>query len=251
MAAGLIVYDLLFWGAATGIWGVAILAAREVLLRLWPVSPWLAVPAAVMATLVVAIAEVGVLSLLLPRAKPGRYEMMKGTAFWGWLLRSLLRRVLFVPGVKPLIFASNVLRFLALRAMGAKVAFTANMSTDVDLLDPWLLEVGAGATIGARCLVSGHYVEGGKLVLGEVVVGEKALLAAEVLVGPNVRIGKNVRALARAAVSIGCTVGDGAELGPGARFAGYNGVAAGAKVPAGAKLMKGESFPAEVGAREE
>jgi UDP-3-O-[3-hydroxymyristoyl] glucosamine N-acyltransferase len=160
----------------------------------------------------------------------------------------MLRRILFVPGVRWFIFSSNMLRFLALRGLGARVAFTTNMSVDADILDPALFVAGPGATIGARCLVSGHYIEDGKLVLGEVRVGRGSLLAAEVGCAPEVTIGDKVLVKARAALSLGVKVGDRAVLGGASVIDAFAVIGEGAEigntvyvkprteVPAGAKI---------------
>ena len=63
------------------------------------------------------------------------------------------------------------------------------------------VEIQKGATVGARCLLSGHCIEVGKLILGEIAVAPRALLAAEVLVGPSVRVGEGAMVKARAALS--------------------------------------------------
>lgn len=217
MGPGLVLYDVLVVAFATVLYGGAAFAAAKTYERLVMYVPWpLALFPAFFVGLIALILEVGVLTALAPRLKPGRYEMMKGPVFFGWILRSLYRRILFAPGLKWFLFSSNVLRWLTMRALGANVAFSTNMSSDVDILDPSLLTAGPGATIGARCLVSGHYVDGGKLVLGPVEIGERSLLAAEVMVGPHVVIGKRVMVKARASVSIGARIGDGAEIGGGA-----------------------------------
>lgn len=214
MAAGLLVYDLLFVAVASALYGGAAALAAEVHRRLSPVIGWsFALFPSFLVGLTALVVAVGVLSALCPRPRPGTHAMMKSASFWGWLLRSLLRRVLFAPGLRWFLFSSNVLRFLALRALGARVAFTANMSTDVDLLDPWLLEVEPGATIGARSLLSGHFVEGGKLVLGEIKVERGALLAAEVLVGPDVVVGAGAVVKSRTALAVGVRVGARATVG--------------------------------------
>ena len=148
MAAGLLVYDLLLLAFAVGLWGGAGWVGARVHAALAPFGPWLAIPAALLAGLLAAILAVGALGLLTPRPDAGRVELMKGRRFWAWLIRSLYRRVLLPGPLKPIVFTFNTLRFLALRALGARVAFSANMSTDVELLDPPLLEVGPGATIG-------------------------------------------------------------------------------------------------------
>lgn len=214
MGLGLVVYDVLFVALATALYGGALAAAARVFQTLAAHVPWpLAVFPAAFAGIATLIAEVSLLSALCPRLRPGRYPLMKGPVFFGWILRSLLRRILFLPGVRWILFSSNVLRFFALRGLGARVAFTTNMSADADLLDPALFVAGPGATIGARCLVSGHYIEKGELVLGEVRVGKGALLAVEVICGPGVVVGEGVLVKGRAGISIGARLEDRAVIG--------------------------------------
>jgi acetyltransferase-like isoleucine patch superfamily enzyme len=257
VAPGLLVYDLLFLALATAAYGAAARAGAEAFVRLAPVltAPFALVPAVVVALLAL-IAEVGVLSFLCPRLTPGSYPMMKGKVFFGWMLRSMLRRLLVAPGIKWAIYTSNVLRFLALRAMGARVAFTSNMSSDVDLLDPALLEVGAGAILGAKTFVSGHYIDRGQLVLAPVRIGARALLAAEVSVGPGVTVGAKAIVKPRAGLGPSAYVGDeaqiggealldlGARVGERADLGQRVHVGVRAEVPPGAKVAPGETVTA-------
>lgn len=230
MGLGLLVYDLIYMILCFVLYGAALIVGGRAAMELVRWVPWaLAFLVGCTVAVMALIAEVGILTALLPRLKPGRHVMMKGM-FLVWILRSLLRRVLFLPGVKFVLFSSNLLRFFALRALGARVAFTANVSTDADLLDPSLLRLGPGATVGARCLLSGHYVEGGKLILGEITIGDKALLAAEVLVGPSVKIGAGATVKARAALSMGVSIGDGADVGGEAVLDNYAQLAARSRV---------------------
>ncbi|MGA9523959.1 MAG: hypothetical protein WBV82_21035 [Myxococcaceae bacterium] len=234
MGTGLALYDAIYLTVATVLYGLALIAGAEAfaLLTRWLPWPFAFMPAVVVGLLAL-IAQVGLLSALLPRLRPGRYPMMKGRVFFGWIFRSLLRRVLFVPGVKWVVMSSNVLRFLALRALGARVAFTANMSSDVDVLDPSLLEVGPGATIGARSFLSGHWVEGGKLVLGEIRVGARSLVAAEVIIAPGVVIGERAVVKARASLGPEVQVGDRADIGAAAILVSHVVVEPGARVDVG------------------
>ena len=242
MAAGLLVYDLLLLAFAVGLWGGAGWVGARVHAALAPFGPWLAIPAALLAGLLAAILAVGALGLLTPRPDAGRVELMKGRRFWAWLIRSLYRRVLLPGPLKPIVFTFNTLRFLALRALGARVAFSANMSTDVELLAPPLLEVGPGATIGARCMIAGHYVDAGKLRLEPVRVEKGALLAAEVLVGPGVVVGEGARVLAGVKLGPGTRVGAGAVIEAGVRFEGQSVVAPGVRVPAGTNVLRGVAW---------
>lgn len=253
MGAGLLVYDVLFLTLAALVYGGSAWAAARTFRVASLHLPWelCLVPSSLAFTLAV-IAQVGLLSALCPRLVPGRYPMMKSPVFWGWLFRSMLRRLLLLPGLKWLVMTSNVLRFFALRALGADVAFSASMSSDVDVLDPQLLRVSKGAMLGARSILTGHYVEQGTLVLGAISVGEGALLAADVMCGPEVTIGAGARIGARTSLSVGVVVGEdarvaadvfldmGAKVGKGAR------VSTRAFLPRGADVADGARFPAQV-----
>jgi acetyltransferase-like isoleucine patch superfamily enzyme len=217
MIPGLIAYDVLFAIAAALLYGPAAYLALEVWQRIAARTYWALGIVPTFVTFAVAlIIEVAALGALLPRLRPGRYALMKHPIFFVWLVRSMLRRLLFAPGLKWFLFASNTLRFFSLRALGARVAFDANMSADVDILDPWLLTAESGATIGARAMLASHYVERGELVLGPVFVGKGALVASEVLVGPSVSIGARAVVKPLASLSVGVTVGEGAQIGPSA-----------------------------------
>jgi acetyltransferase-like isoleucine patch superfamily enzyme len=231
MAFGLVFYDLLYLTLASAMYGGALCAGVHAYAWLAARVPWpIAAVLAVYAALAVLIAEAGLATLPCPRLEPGLYEMMKGRVFFGWIFRSLIRRVLFVPGVKWLIFSSNVLRFCALRALGADVAFSSNLSADADLLDPALITLGPGAIVGARCILTGHFVQDGKLLLGTVKVERGALLAGEVGMMPNTSVGPKALIKSRVSLSLGSVVGAGAHVG------GATGVDANAKIGAKARV---------------
>ncbi len=251
MVAGLLLFDLLFILLATLCHGSALAAGAWVYSALAARVPWpFAVVPAVYVGLLVLVAEVSLGTALCPRLRAGRFPLMKGAVFFSWTFRMLLRRVVSVPGVKFLLFSNNLLRFLLLRGLGARVAFSANMSSDVELLDPALLSVGAGAVLGARTMISSHYIDQGMLVLGEIHVGEGALLAFDVGCGPGVRIGRRASIRPRSTVSVDVELGEGANvgmasvleagviLGAGAR------VSAGTFVPRGTRVQDGGRYPA-------
>ncbi len=214
---------LLYWGAGSaGLWLFGALGALPL-----PVAALLAF----LGGLVTLVGEVGLASALLPRLKAGAYPLLKHPIFFSWLFRSMLRRILWFPPLKTILFTSNVLRWLSLRALGAKVSFTANMSSDVDLLDPALTSVGAGATLGTRCMLAAHYVKDGNLVLAPIEVGAGALLGAHVMVAPGARFGARALILSRGAINQDCEVGEGAIVGADVRTEPGVQIEAGSKVP--------------------
>lgn len=217
MIPGLIVYDVLFAMMGTLLYGPAAYFAFEVWQRIAARTYWALGIVPTFVTFALAlIVEVAILGAVLPRVLPGRYPLMKHPIFFVWLLRSMLRRLLFAPGLKWFLFASNTLRFLSLRALGARVAFDANMSADVDILDPWLLTIENGATIGARAILASHYVDRGKLVLGPVTVRAGALVGASVMVGPSVEIGARTVIKPLTSISNDVSVGEDTQVGPNA-----------------------------------
>jgi len=210
MLPGILLYDALYLTFASVIYASCLALA----LRCAPALPWpLAVPICALVFLLALIVEVGLLTALCPRLVPGRYLLLKDRVYFGWLFRSMLRRILFVPGIKWILFSSNVLRFLALRALGADVSLTSFVSTDVELLDPSLVCIEPLATLGARVMVSCHYVSGGKLLLKPVRIGTGAMLAAEALLAPGVTIGARASIGSRAALGVQVTVEEEAEIG--------------------------------------
>ena len=251
MAPLLVLYDALYLSLAALLYGGAGWAGMTAFRGLAVVLPEaLAAALGVLAGLLALIAQVFALSLVCPRLVPGRYPLARpGKVAISWILRSMLRRILLLPGLKWVLYSSNVLRFLSLRALGAQVAFTANVSSDVDILDPQLLTLGAGVVVGARCFLTGHLVRDGVLLLRAVEIGPGALLALQVVVAPGCSIGARAVLKPGASLSVGAQVGEGAEIGIGALVDTLARVGAGAvvdtlaHVPPRARVPAGARFP--------
>jgi acetyltransferase-like isoleucine patch superfamily enzyme len=219
MAAGLVLYDILFVLAATLLYGGAVTAGVRAFVALSSHIPWpLAIVPSLAFALLALIAEVFLATSLCPPLRPGRYRMMKSVTFYSWIFRSMFRRLLFDCGLRWLLFSSNVLRFLAFRALGAKVDFTVSMSPDVVVTDPALLTIKAGAMIGSRSYIAGHFVENGRLILAPVEIGEGCLLALDVLCGPGVVLGRKVTVKAFVTLAPNVHVGDDVDIGPAAQI---------------------------------
>lgn len=244
MTLGLVAFDVVTLVCAVAFYGGAALAADAVYTRLVLRMPWpFAFVLAAVVFLFVLILIVSIACRATPRPRPGRFALMKGAVFWGWIFRMAFTRLLFPPGLKELIFYSNVLRFLALRGLGARVAFSASMSSDVVLLDPALLSVEKNAMLGARALVSGHFIENGELRLDEVHIGEGALLGMDVACAPGVIVAARAVVQPRATLSVRVKVGEGAVVGVASLLEADVVVADGAKVPAFSRLEPRTRFP--------
>lgn len=250
MVAGLFAFDLLYVALSTALYGLAAHAGFLLAGRLPDGLPLaVRIAAGVLVALVALAAEVALLVAVLPRLQPGRHPFLRGRVFWSWALRFVLRRILHFPALKAVYFGSNVLRWLSLRALGARVAFASNMSNDVDVLDPSLLTIDTGATIGARALLSGHYVQDGMLVLGEIRVGAGALVSVGVTIGPDVTIGPRATVKGLSALTRDIVIGDGADIGGETAIEPHVRIGAGAKtaprahVPPRTVIADGESWP--------
>lgn len=218
MKLGMALFDALSLLAMCALWSLGVWCALWVFAAIGE-SVWLPLAGLLSALsgLLALIATVGLIHHLLPAVRPGRYALMRDPMFFIWVSRFILQRALLPPGLRELIFAHNTLRFLALRALGARVAFGASMSSDVTVLDPWLLQVDAGAVLGTGSLIAGHFIDQGRLVLAPVHVEADALLAARVIVGPGARIRQGARVLTGAMIGERVEVGEGAIVGADAR----------------------------------
>lgn len=179
------------------------------------VGAFLAAFVACLVFVLVLIAEVGLLHRVLPKPRAGRHDMLKGAAFWGWILNFMLRRLLYLGPLRNIIYASNTLRYFSLRALGCNIAFSASLSSDVDILDPALTTIGPNATLGARVLLSSHYFDKGMLTLAPIVIEKGALLSIETVCAPGVTIGEGAQILGRVSLSVFATVGAGARVNHG------------------------------------
>lgn len=216
MAGGMIAMDVITLLFAAALYGASARAAMEVFRRTAPFAGLLVgAVAAVLAFLVTLLLLVFVLHRVFPKPAPGRHKMMKGAAFWGWTLNFLLKRVVYFPPLRAVLYSSNILRFLSLRALGCDIAFTASMSIDADVMDPSLTIIGPGATLGTRTLVASHYFEGNELTLAPVTIGKDVLLGADTTIGPGCTIREGARVLGRTTLSVFCNIGERARIQPG------------------------------------
>jgi hypothetical protein len=105
---------------------------------------WALIPFFALAFLLAMIAMALLVRLALPRLEPGTHAFPGSRAAKAWLAHLALARIVALPLWSNLVMAFASLRFLALRARGARVAFDIEASLDVYLGDAPLLEVGSG-----------------------------------------------------------------------------------------------------------
>ncbi len=219
-------------------------------------------PVAYLLFLVVLIFLVGAAVRLLPPVSPGLYALShKTTTAWG--LRLMAQRILYLPLWRRTILGSNLLRYLALRALGARTSYFVRTATDAWILDPALLDLGRGVLLAAGSSVAGHLMGQSKLLLGRAeladgvqvqpnayvsldckmgqdsVLGFRSVLCPHVRVGARTVIKDNVVVHETAQIGDDVTIGSHAVIGAGAQVLTGATVDDGAHIPAGAVVRPG------------
>ncbi len=238
MTFGFWLMDALYLGGLVGLLFASASAAVAVFdaLALSSSIP-LALAGALLAALTTWILTVGVVTALLPRPRPGKFKLMAHPVFYVWTISLLLRRYLDIPPIQTVIFQSNLLRFLVMRLLGARVHFTTSMSSDVLLLDPALFTAGPGCVLGSQSIFAGHLVLEGRLLLAPIVLGRDVEIGGRVLVGPGVEIGDGAR------VGIAASLAPKVKIGAGATIGAHALIDAGAQVGKGARVLGNTYVP--------
>jgi acetyltransferase-like isoleucine patch superfamily enzyme len=113
---------------------------------------------------------------------PGTYDM-GDAVFSYWMLLTVLYRLgksaLFP--VTPF-FAQPLVEAL----FGARVGRNVALGGSID--DPYQVTLGDEVIVGDRSLVSGNYISGGKLTCGTVTIGAGATIGAHCVILPNTEI---------------------------------------------------------------
>ena len=129
-----------------------------------------------MVTSLLYIALCFVIRLLIPKLKPGTYNLEKDSMVVVWFMHMSLSRSLNSTGLRAIIRSSNVLKYLYYRALGANIAYSANFSTDLDIVDPSLVTMEKNVMVGGRCIISCHLIYNNKLVLKPIVIKKEAFI---------------------------------------------------------------------------
>jgi hypothetical protein len=258
MTLGFLLMDALYLGGLVGLLVAASLAGLGTYHAATSAAlhPAPALVAGLLAAGLTWIFTVAAVTALLPRPRPGRFKLLAHPMFYLWMVTLVLRRYLDIPPVHTIVFQSNVLRFLVMRLLGARVHLTTSMSSDVLLLDPALFTAGPGCVLGAQTIFAGHLVLEGRLLLAPIRLGSRVEVGGRSLVGPGVEIGDDVRIGIAVSLAPGVTIGDGASIGShvlvdvgasigkGARVLGNTYVPPGAEVPDGAVWTGDEAVTA-------
>lgn len=193
MLLPLILYDIVLFIMATILYGcsfmVTILLAADFYhqLPLWLF--FFTIPALVIVFVLTLIFGVFVLRLSTPSMKEGYYNSPGSGGFYIWTFYLALNRMIFLHPIKNIILYSATLRFFALRALGAKVAYASSISADVDLVDLPMVSIGKDSLVGAYTIITGHFINKEKIRLGKVVIGDNVNIGGYCHISPDVEIG--------------------------------------------------------------
>jgi UDP-3-O-[3-hydroxymyristoyl] glucosamine N-acyltransferase len=229
--AGRVLFDAVAAVVCWVIVGVPAVAAGGLVRWLgWlPMVPWwhwAAAPLLVPLFLVGLVFTAGVLRILLPRPRPGRYPFPWHPQSVVWLLHFAVQRFMYLPLWRHFLFSFSTLRWMLLRALGCRSAFDIDTGSDVQVLDPCLVELGPGVMIGAGSMLAAHAVEGRTLYLGRIVLGEGVQVANNAGIGPGVTIGEYT------VIGPECRIGADSSFGPFAHLGAACLVSPGARVGA-------------------
>lgn len=225
MRASLIVYELFLMVLSVGVYGSAFVLTAAVALGLGALLPWgwpwwgFLMPVLVVVFIVGVIASVGLLRFVLPAMNAGHFTAPVSPAFYIWTLHLSLNRLIFIEPLHSLILYSSVLRYLALRALGAKLAYGTSISARVSFTDLPFIEIGEGCIVGANSLLTGHYLNKGNLFLGKIVIGERVNVGGYCRIGPGVEIGDDTWIGADCQIAPMVTIGKKCTLEPGSTLA--------------------------------
>jgi acetyltransferase-like isoleucine patch superfamily enzyme len=126
-----------------------------------------------------------------------------------WFSAALTTTCLVHSPFRPMTSGLSLLACWYYRGMGARMPNSVLLGAGSRITDPWFVEVGENAVIGADAVILGHLGHGEQIVLGRVVIGVGVVVGMRAVIFPDVRIGHYARVGAGAVVTRGTTIPDG------------------------------------------
>lgn len=248
-------FDAAFLAMATAVVGLPLMGVALLTIHL-PGPTWLKWALGPVEALVFLFGMAGttwLVRLLLPRLEPGSYAYPAHPQCRAWLLHFALRRIAALQLWAPVIFSFASLRFVMLRALGARVAFDMQTSVDARVIDCPLVEVGEGSMLAAETLVVGHFLENDQLMLAKVQIARGVQVMGGATLAPGVCLGENVVVGPGSKLLPHVQVGEDSYVGMACLL--YNGVRVGANAVIGhevtceADVVIGDGAVVQSGAR--
>ncbi len=217
MRISLFLYDISLFIVSLLVYGsAATLAAAFFSATAFIPWPWrgFMLPLTVIVFVLGVIGMVAIFNRLLPRMEEGHFPGPISKAFYVWTAYLTINRMIFLMPIKNIVLYSPLLRILAFRALGARLAYGTSISANVEFTDLPLIEVGEGSIIGAWSLLSGHYLNKGNLYLGKIIIGERVNVGGYCRIGPGVTIGNDSWIGADCQIAPMVTIGSGCTIEP-------------------------------------
>jgi hypothetical protein len=140
--------------------------------------------------LVVAfICPVFLMRILLPRLKRGVYPMGVNRGSITWFCHLGLSRSAEISGLRPLLNAFYLTKFLHWRALGMQIDYGVNTSIGVSFVDLAMIKIGKGSTISEGVHIACHTFVGDRLWISPVEIGENVFVGMNCILGPKAKIG--------------------------------------------------------------
>lgn len=191
----------------------AVLSSRIVFSHYGWFGIFLASPLLIAGVLISFCFGVFLLRISAPRLKEGEFPFPDHSVSRSWAIHLQIARLAQMTGIRPFFMGTNITRFLLLRALGAKVAFRMNTSSDLYVYDAAMIEIREGVMVGGTSGIVGHYIDAGKLTLLRTIVGKDCQLGTGVLLGPGTRLGEKVGVGSFSRFSANITVGEKSHIG--------------------------------------
>ena len=122
----------------------------------------------------------------MKNVKPGIYKT--NNVFFDTRYSEYMKANIYVEVLDRMIMIFPYLRVYILRKLGAKIG--KNVTLGGIIREPHLVEIGDGAVIGYKALISGHAQNRGEFVLGPVKIGKNAIIGAGAIIFPFVEVGE-------------------------------------------------------------
>jgi len=185
--------DFIRFAADLTVHGLASLPAALVFFWLWGFGAWWARPiafAAAYAALAVAFPLVVLLFavLLVRRVSLGTYPLRSREAT-RWIVAESLVILVHRSFLRGYLEDFALPRGLYYRCLGAKIGRNFFAGGEARLLDPWALEVGDNALVGAFAVIAGHVIEGDNITVKPVRIGAGATIGMRSVVLPGAQVG--------------------------------------------------------------
>ena len=131
------------------------------------------------------------LTHLVPRPKPGKYAFPYSQAVILWGFHFSVQRVASFALFRNVFMSFNILRYLYLKSLGAKIHFQTWISSNFEFTELYEITVKKGAMLASRSELGCHMIRDGHFLLGSVLIEEGAQILIDVGVGPDCVVGKN------------------------------------------------------------